>query len=353
MFPFFRYVRRPLSLFIFLAALPLSPAIDSPPDVHPNNTWSLFARFLDAEKGSRVDGMAELKRYLSRFGYLPVATKKIGFDDFFDEELEKALILYQENLGLSETGKLDHETMRAIVKPRCGVRDFKAGGKRLKAARKFAYFVGDPVWMRSPPFLLTYAVSPANTIDYVSLSEVRKAFRRAFASWSAAIPVNFTEAEDYAYADIRIGWFHGDHGDGEAFDGVLGVLGHAFAPESGRLHLDAAERWAVNFDADYSDVAVDLESVATHEIGHVLGLAHSSVKDSIMYPSLSPRTKKLGLRKDDVDGIQSLYGSNPNYRYNSQFESDMSSGRASRLQMMPPLMALNALISIAIFIYFF
>ncbi|PIN13600.1 Envelysin [Handroanthus impetiginosus] len=356
MFPFFSYIHLtfPLLIFFFsssLLFLPLSSASDYPDsstqlivDVLPNNTWHSLMRFLDAGKGNRVDGMAELKRYFRRFGYLSVPLENNSFNDFFDDEFEAALRSYQKNLGLSETGKLDHDTMTVIVSPRCGVSDFPgAGGNHaLKTTRHFAYFYGEPRWVRSPPMLLTYAFSPGNVIDYVSLEDVTTAFQRAFSRWSAVIPVNFTEAEGYSSADIKIGWYSGDHGDGEAFDGVLGVLAHAFSPENGRFHLDAAERWAVDFTAEKSKVAVDLESVATHEIGHVLGLAHSTVKEAIMYPSLSPRTKKVDLRRDDVVGIQALYGSNPNYRYNARLESDMSSGRGMDLERRKGLMKWSA-----------
>ncbi|KAL1809252.1 metalloendoproteinase 1-MMP [Daucus carota subsp. sativus] len=130
--------------------------------------------------------------------------------------------------------------------------------------------------------------------------------------------------------DVKIGFYTGDHGDGEAFDGVLGVLAHAFSPEIGKFHLDAAETWAVDFGAEESRVAIDLESVVTHEIGHVLGLAHSSVRDSIMYPSLKPRHKKVDLKLDDIRGVQALYGSNPNFKYGHELsESDISSGNGN------------------------
>ncbi|KAF2316197.1 hypothetical protein GH714_041538 [Hevea brasiliensis] len=58
---------------------------------------------------------------------------------------------------------------------------------------------------------------------------------------------------------------------------------HAFAPQDGRFHYDADETWAVGATPG----AHDLETVALHEIGHLLGLGHSSVEAAIMFARIS------------------------------------------------------------------
>ncbi|KAK8505591.1 hypothetical protein V6N12_038332 [Hibiscus sabdariffa] len=334
MFRLFGYFSFP-SFFLFLCFLPgpCFPARITPGQVtvittdDHNATWHNFTRFQDAERGSHVSGMSELKKYFQRFGYLSIPdSRNDSFTDVFDAQFETAVILYQTKFGLPVSGKLDSETISAIVSPRCGVSDT---GPTLHATKHFAYFYGRPRWDgRASPMTLTYAFSPSNMIDYISSPEIRAVFQRSFSRWASVIPVNFTETEDYKSANIKIGFFRGDHGDGEPFDGVLGVLAHAFSPENGRLHLDEAETWAVDFGKVKSKVAVDLESVATHEIGHVLGLAHSSVQEAVMYPSLRPRRKRVDLKLDDVQGVQALYGSNPNFKYSSLLASEHSSNQA-------------------------
>ena len=53
----------------------------------------------------------------------------------------------------------------------------------------------------------------------------------------------------------------------------------------------------------------DINGVMVHEVGHVIGLGHSSVGGATMYPSVSAcNTGNRSLETDDINGRRALYG---------------------------------------------
>ena len=52
----------------------------------------------------------------------------------------------------------------------------------------------------------------------------------------------------------------------------------------------------------------NLFQVAVHELGHVLGLKHSGVYRSVMKPYYPGYNSNFKLGRDDIRGIQKLYG---------------------------------------------
>ncbi|KAM9348946.1 collagenase 3a [Symphorus nematophorus] len=208
----------------------------------------------------------------------------------------KKLSEMQRFFGLRITGTLDDETLTMMKKPRCGVPD--------NSMARFSTFGRNLKWQKNS---LTYRI--LNYTPDMSVSEVDDSIQRALQVWAKVTPLRFTRIYS-GTADIMISFGSGSHGDYYPFDGPGGTLAHAFAPSSGiggDAHFDEDESFIFRSGRGYV-----LFLVAAHEFGHSLGLSHSDDPGALMYPLyISRNPDTFVLPRDDVNGIQSLYGSNP------------------------------------------
>ncbi|WP_292037681.1 matrixin family metalloprotease [Massilia sp. UBA6681] len=134
------------------------------------------------------------------------------------------------------------------------------------------------------------------------------ALNAAFAAWSAVANIVFTQVEDNGVpfnapgttADIRIG--------GHVMDGANGTLAHGYFPPAngataaGDIHFDIGETWKLGFGGP----GFDIFQVAAHEIGHAIGLNHSTTPGSLMNPYYTEAFR--GLQADDIAGARYIYG---------------------------------------------
>ncbi len=117
-----------------------------------------------------------------------------------------------------------------------------------------------------------------------------------------------TEASGGALGDIRVAAWE---------IAAAGVLAHAYQPGTeslfglggtiaGDMHFDVAWTWVDDPTDAAADPDFDFYTVALHELGHSLGLGHSTVFGSVMYPYYGGALRAL--TADDIAGIQAIYG---------------------------------------------
>uniref|UniRef100_A0A3Q2XTI5 Collagenase 3 n=3 Tax=Hippocampus comes TaxID=109280 RepID=A0A3Q2XTI5_HIPCM len=248
---------------------------------------SLAGPLLGTEKDNRL--LAE--KYLRRFYGLPVglqSQKRTAAD--FKSKLQEM----QRFFKLEVTGNLDDNTLDVMTQARCGVPDMG----------EYNHFPRHLKWKNN---IVTFRI--VNYTPDLRKSDVDRAIRTALNVWSDATPLRFKKLY-YGTADIMISFGRKEHGDHNPFDGPNGLLAHAYPPGQGiggDTHFDEDEHWSKDSSA------YNLFIVAAHELGHALGMSHSTDSGALMYPIYSYATG-YPLAEDDVKGIQALYGPNPDHK---------------------------------------
>jgi hypothetical protein len=183
-------------------------------------------------------------------------------------------------------------------------------------------------WIQQP---IRYFVTNRD-VSGVTAIELQTAVARAFASWSgvstavvSAQFAGFTGSDPFVEDAASVIGFRSrpdlEHVLGSTRFELDAVTGEILASD---IFLNAAFQWSVAAGGQAS--RYDVESIALHEIGHLLGLSHSALgetevlgpesrrviaKRAVMFPIAYPagNIDDRTLEADDVAGVSDIYSS--------------------------------------------
>jgi peptidoglycan hydrolase-like protein with peptidoglycan-binding domain len=288
---------------------PSGEAVGLVPDasgVQPDDVVDIHSLREDLSLGAEGAEVRAVQEYLASYGYLPneelaqrypswrpLVEESVAELGRFDEVTERAVLALQRHSALPATGIVDADTRDLIASGRCGVPE---GIEASNPRNKFA--PSNTAWTKR-----SFKWRVINSDTEVSLTQVRAAAAAAFAQWSAETSITLTQVT--SGEDISISFSVLDADDGASAGTLAITTTTSSSSENIRADvvLDTEQVWSTAATTETGKR--DVQTVLLHELGHALGLVHSSLPGAIMLPA-PPRNQRT-LAADDRLGISTLY----------------------------------------------
>lgn len=214
---------------------------------------------------------------------------------------------YQDHPGFLQTTFEPLEPTAAAV---------SSNGSQLPTGAEYVY--NHRKWAAECP-AITYKIN-INTEqagkENGSVADFRQAIIAAANTWSAVQNADFTlvyggptDATEISFNGVNEIVFM-DQGP----DQPSGLARYWFTDDNVIVEADIWLNDAYNWDATGAPDAdeVDLQSVALHEFGHWLSLAHDTAPDSVMNATIEMGSLKRELSRNELAGIRFIYPRPPN-----------------------------------------
>lgn len=239
--------------------------------------------------------------FLRSYGYLSNDSRSQS-----SQNLTSAISRYQRFLKLNITGNLTNETLSHMNSRRCGNPDVQGISRMVEARR----FLSEEL---APPLRLNISwkitVFPLKRNDNAYPENIRETVKRGVGLWSRVSNLEFHQT-DSDTPDIEIKFqppeSHNEncHGFGEK-NPLAHFVGGTRKPA--KIHLNDNFYWTSFKEDEKVRNRVHLETLVAHEVGHVLGFAHSNMPDSIMFPAQLPGGP-VDLSPEDITMVRERYG---------------------------------------------